>query len=76
MVYTGDPLNNDKNPKQDNNYGTTKDARECRDICLKTTGCGWFNWDNGSCYLKKSKGKKKEKAKGVSGPRSCDEGTN
>ena len=64
--------------KDNNNYGKTKDALACHGKCLKTQGCGWFNWDNeGNCWLKKSKGEEKiDEAGGVSGPRSCEEGKN
>ena len=66
-----------KNPKKNNNYGTTKNALECRDKCRKTKGCGWFNWDDEkSCWLKTSRGKEAAAPEGVSGPKFCEEGTN
>ena len=68
-------MKNVKDPSKKNTYGTTKNAIECREICIKTKGCGWFNWDDEKmCWLKTGKGNKAAAPGGVSGPKSCEEG--
>ena len=70
MLYTGFPLNKDADGS--NNYGPTNDSDTCQILCQETELCGWFNWDEGDCWLKTEKGLLKEKTGSFSGPRTCD----
>jgi len=74
-MYIGDGLNIWK--RRGNHFGRQKTAARCQDLCKRTKGCEWFNWNNKSqCWLKKSHGQKGppnvRQEKGVStGPREC-----
>ena len=68
-------MKNVKDPSKKNKYGTTESALECWNLCQKTKGCGWFNWDDEKmCWLKTGRGNKEAAPGGVSGPKSCEEG--
>ena len=70
-------MTNVKDPSKKNKYGTTESALECWNLCQKTKGCGWFNWDDEkNCWLKTSRGEEAAAPEGVSGPKFCEEGTN
>merc|ERR1711970_925645 len=74
-MYVGDGLNVWK--IRGNNFGRQKTAARCQDLCKRTKGCKWFNWNsNSKCWLKRSHGQKGapnvRHEKGVStGPKEC-----
>ena len=74
-MYVGDGLNVWK--IRGNNFGRQKTAARCQDLCKRTRGCKWFNWNSKSqCWLKRSHGQKGapnvRHEEGVStGPREC-----
>jgi len=57
MMYIGDGLNVWK--RRGNNFGRQKTAARCQDLCKRTRGCKWFNWNSKSqCWLKRSHGQR------------------
>jgi len=74
-MYIGDGLNVWN--RRDNNFGRQKTESHCQELCKRTHGCKWFNWNAKSeCWLKKSHGQQKTAnvrlEPGVStGPREC-----
>jgi len=70
VQYIGNPLIIDG--RKNNNYGKTKNARDCQKKCKEIEGCGWFNWDGSDCFLKTARGSGPKKMQGgITGPKNC-----